>query len=65
MSKHVNDMKVGDKIAIKGPIPKFPYKANEFEEIACIGGGSGITPLYQLLQGESASKESSVVCNTG
>ncbi len=49
MSKHVFDLAPGDKIAIKGPIAKFPYKANEFEEVVCIGGGSGITPLYQLL----------------
>ncbi|KAH9984816.1 hypothetical protein BJV77DRAFT_952340, partial [Russula vinacea] len=34
---------------LKGPIVKFPYKANEFEDVALIGGGSGITPLYQLL----------------
>ncbi|ETW86565.1 hypothetical protein HETIRDRAFT_437452 [Heterobasidion irregulare TC 32-1] len=48
-SKHIHDLKVGDTLAIKGPIAKFPYKVNEFDEVALIGGGSGITPLYQIL----------------
>ncbi|KAI0066710.1 cytochrome-b5 reductase, partial [Artomyces pyxidatus] len=49
VSKYVfEQLKPGDTLAIKGPIPKFPYKANEFEEVALIGGGSGITPLYQI-----------------
>ncbi|KAI0279438.1 hypothetical protein BGY98DRAFT_1089194 [Russula aff. rugulosa BPL654] len=50
ISKYVHErLKPGDTLAIKGPIPKFPYKANEFEDVALIGGGSGITPLYQLI----------------
>jgi len=50
ISKYVHErLKPGDTLSIKGPIPKFPYKANEFEDVALIGGGSGITPLYQLI----------------
>ncbi|PPQ69445.1 hypothetical protein CVT25_004837 [Psilocybe cyanescens] len=49
MSKHIFDLKEGDTLSIKGPIVKFPYKANEFDQVALIGGGSGITPLYQLI----------------
>ncbi|KAF8215790.1 ferredoxin reductase-like protein, partial [Mycena galopus ATCC 62051] len=49
MSKHIHDLKPGDSLKIKGPIPKFPYKENEFDEVALIGGGSGITPLYQVI----------------
>ncbi|KAI9459674.1 hypothetical protein BJY52DRAFT_1186290 [Lactarius psammicola] len=50
ISKYVHErLKPGATLAIKGPILKFPYKANEFEQVALIGGGSGITPLYQLL----------------
>ncbi|KAJ3796968.1 cytochrome-b5 reductase [Lentinula aff. detonsa] len=48
-SKHIHGLKEGDTLSIKGPIPKFPYKVNEFEEVALIGGGSGITPLYQIV----------------
>ncbi|KAK7063910.1 NADH-cytochrome b5 reductase [Favolaschia claudopus] len=49
MSKHFHTLKPGDSLKIKGPIPKFPYKENEFDEVALIGGGSGITPLYQVI----------------
>jgi cytochrome-b5 reductase len=49
MSKYIHTLKEGDTLFIKGPIPKFPYQTNEFDEIALIGGGSGITPLYQVI----------------
>jgi len=50
VSKYVHErLKPGATLSIKGPIVKFPYKENEFEHVALIGGGSGITPLYQLL----------------
>ncbi|KAG5340556.1 hypothetical protein C0989_001242 [Termitomyces sp. Mn162] len=48
-SKYIHELKEGDTLSFKGPIAKFPYKANEFDEVALIGGGSGITPLYQVL----------------
>ncbi|THV06483.1 cytochrome-b5 reductase [Dendrothele bispora CBS 962.96] len=48
-SKHIHSLKEGDTLSIKGPIPKWPWKMNEFDQVALIGGGSGITPLYQIL----------------
>lgn len=50
MTTYMHSMKPGDKLGIKGPIAKFPYKANEFESIGMIAGGSGITPMYQVMQ---------------
>ncbi|KAG6853536.1 hypothetical protein C0991_003393 [Blastosporella zonata] len=55
-SKYFFELKEGDTLAMKGPIVKFPYKANEFDEVALIGGGSGITPLYQVLTHALADK---------
>jgi NAD(P)H-flavin reductase len=49
MSQHINDLKPGQTLAFKGPIVKFPYKANEFSHGVCVSGGSGITPMYQLI----------------
>jgi len=49
VSKHIHSLKEGDTLAIQGPYPTFPYTVNEFDEIALIGGGSGITPLYQII----------------
>jgi cytochrome-b5 reductase len=50
MTEHIHSLKPGDSLAIKGPIPKFPYKANEFEELGMIAGGTGITPMWQVIQ---------------
>ncbi|KAH8835084.1 cytochrome-b5 reductase [Flagelloscypha sp. PMI_526] len=48
-SKHIHSLQPGQTLAMKGPFVKFQYKANEFDEITLIGGGSGITPLYQVV----------------
>ena len=48
MSTHVTGLKVGDTLELKGPLPKYPWSANKHPEIALLGGGTGITPLYQL-----------------
>ncbi|TCD63770.1 NADH-cytochrome b5 reductase [Steccherinum ochraceum] len=49
MSQHIHGLKPGDALSIKGPIPKFPIKENQFDEVGMIAGGSGITPMYQIL----------------
>lgn len=49
LTPHIHSLKVGDKLAFKGPIKKWAYKMNEFDQVGLIGGGSGITPLYQIL----------------
>jgi NAD(P)H-flavin reductase len=33
----------------KGPIPKHKYQPNAFDRGLCIAGGSGITPMYQMI----------------
>ena len=33
----------------QGPFKKFEYKPNEKKEIGMIAGGSGITPMYQVI----------------
>lgn len=48
MSKHLHSMSKGDSLAIKGPIPKYPWAENKHSHITLISGGTGITPMYQL-----------------
>lgn len=48
-SKFAYDLKPNDTVAFKGPIVKWKWEPNQFKHITLIGGGSGITPLYQLL----------------
>ncbi|KAI9202198.1 uncharacterized protein BJ171DRAFT_515174 [Polychytrium aggregatum] len=50
MSTHIFNLKPGDSLDLKGPIKKFEYKANQFEKIGLIAGGTGLTPMIQLIQ---------------
>lgn len=49
MSKHIDELKEGDTLSFKGPIVKWKWEPNQFDSVALIGGGTGITPLWQLL----------------
>ena len=50
MGNHLRSLKPGDTVKMKGPWKKFSYTANEFEEVGMIAGGTGITPMFQILQ---------------
>lgn len=50
MSEHLFSMKPGDTLDIKGPIPKYSWSENKHSHIAFIAGGTGITPMYQLMR---------------
>lgn len=49
MSSHIHDLKPNDTLSFKGPIVKWKWEPNQYKSIDLLGGGSGITPLYQLL----------------
>ncbi|CAK7201343.1 NADH-cytochrome b5 reductase [Sporothrix eucalyptigena] len=50
MSSHIHSLAPGDKLDVKGPIVKYPWSPNKHEEIALVAGGTGITPMYQLIK---------------
>lgn len=50
MSSHIHSLKPGDLLEVKGPIPKFKVEANMADTIGMIAGGTGITPMYQIIQ---------------
>ncbi|KAF8988329.1 NADH-cytochrome b5 reductase [Podila verticillata] len=49
MSSHIHGLKVGDTLAIKGPISKYPLQANQHQSVSLIAGGSGVTPMFQII----------------
>ncbi|KAI8047191.1 uncharacterized protein B0P05DRAFT_566679 [Gilbertella persicaria] len=49
MSQHLNNLNIGDKIAVKGPKGAFSYTPNMAREIGMVAGGTGITPMYQII----------------
>jgi len=50
MSKHIHSMHPGDTLEFKGPFPKIEYKPNMKEKIGMIAGGTGITPMLQVIE---------------
>lgn len=48
MSTHLHNMAPGQRLDIKGPLPKYPWTTNKHQHIALIAGGTGITPMFQL-----------------
>lgn len=50
MSTHLHDMEPNQRLSFKGPIPKYPLEPNQHKHIALIAGGTGITPMYQLMR---------------
>ena len=50
MSRYIRTLKQDDEIEIKGPIRSLEYYKGKYERIVLIGGGSGITPLWQVVE---------------
>jgi len=49
MSQKVESMNIGDKIEVRGPSGQMKYTPNMKSKIGMIAGGSGITPMLQVL----------------
>lgn len=49
-SKALGTLKEGDSIEVKGPYSKYAYEPNMWSHVGLIGGGTGITPMYQLIR---------------
>lgn len=43
LTQYIHSMKPGEELAFKGPLPKHQWKANEFEHVGLIAGGTGIS----------------------
>jgi cytochrome-b5 reductase len=50
MSEHIHNMQSGQRLDFKGPIPKYPWTPNKHDHLVMIAGGTGITPMYQLMR---------------
>ncbi|KAJ9538919.1 hypothetical protein OSB04_031652 [Centaurea solstitialis] len=50
MSQHFAKLKPGDVLEVKGPIEKIKYTPNMKKHIGMIAGGSGITPMLQVIE---------------
>mmetsp|Transcript_13476 Transcript_13476/g.20261 ORF Transcript_13476/g.20261 Transcript_13476/m.20261 type:complete len:284 (+) Transcript_13476:26-877(+) len=50
VSSYLHSLRVGDFIEVKGPFPKLEYRPNMKRKIAMVAGGSGITPMLQIIR---------------
>lgn len=49
MSRHLDSLQIGDTIDVRGPLGKFAYTRGMAGHICMIAGGTGITPMWQVL----------------
>jgi cytochrome-b5 reductase len=50
ISRYVSLLKIGDNIRVKGPKGQFNYSSALSREIGMIAGGTGITPMLQIIR---------------
>lgn len=50
ISKHVANLKIGDKMKVKGPKGAMVYTPNMVRHFGMIAGGTGITPMLQVIK---------------
>ena len=50
ISRYLSLLKIGDKVRIRGPKGQFKYHASLTREIGMIAGGTGITPMLQIIR---------------
>ncbi|KAK1965377.1 oxidoreductase FAD-binding domain-containing protein [Colletotrichum eremochloae] len=50
ISKHMASMKVGQTLKVKGPKGAFVYTPNMVRHFGMIAGGTGITPMLQIIR---------------
>lgn len=50
ISKYVSLLKIGDKIRVKGPKGQFTYSPSLSRHLGMIAGGTGITPMLQIIR---------------
>ncbi|CDR40269.1 CYFA0S04e06986g1_1 [Cyberlindnera fabianii] len=50
VSKEFASMYKGQKVKFRGPVGRFNYATNMAKEIGIVAGGSGITPILQVLE---------------
>jgi NAD(P)H-flavin reductase len=49
LTPYISNLQIGQELLFKGPNPKYKYAPGNFDRGLCVAGGSGITPMYQLI----------------
>ena len=54
-SRHLDGLSIGDTVDIRGPKGDFLYVAGRYDSITMLAGGTGITPMLQIVKVCSAA----------
>lgn len=57
MGGYIHDLEEGDMVEVKYGWRQFQYQANQYKNVACIAGGTGATPLIQLVESAMADED--------
>lgn len=57
ISKHIDLKNIGETVDVRGPKGFFDYTPNMVKKFGMIAGGSGITPMYQILKAILTNKQ--------
>ncbi|KAJ2074977.1 hypothetical protein GGH13_000940 [Coemansia sp. S155-1] len=49
LSRFLHDTRVGDQVEMRGPMLVWPYYAAKYRHLYMIAGGTGVAPMYQLI----------------
>jgi cytochrome-b5 reductase len=64
MTPIIHNLKVGDTLEMKGPIPKYNWEKDQKANVGMIAGGTGITPMLQIIRrvfdGKSTDKKTKI-----
>ncbi|CAN6645226.1 NADH-cytochrome b5 reductase 1 [Trichomonascus vanleenenianus] len=63
VSRIIGNLNIGDSIRVKGPKGQFRYTPNMCREINMVAGGTGITPMYQILNAVTKNPEDKTQIN--
>lgn len=50
LSTYIDNLKLGETINVKGPKGFYNYQQNMLKHICMVAGGTGITPMYQIMK---------------
>jgi cytochrome-b5 reductase len=50
MTRHLDDLAIGDTIDVRGPKGKFSYSPSSHSTLTMLAGGTGITPMFQIIK---------------
>ncbi len=63
ISKHIAELNIGENINVRGPKGFFNYTPNMVREFGMVAGGTGITPMYQIITAIARNPEDKTIVN--